>query len=371
MTEAVRAIAAVVHQPMGPFELQEIVVEAPKAGEVRVAVKAVGICHTDLVFASGEAGMTLPAVFGHEGAGIVEAVGPGVTELAVGDKVLLTFDSCGHCRRCTEGHPAYCQDFPARNYSPVRADGTTALSLDGMPLTGQFFGQSSFASHAISRVGNTVKLAADADLALLAPLGCGVQTGVGAVLRSHAAGPEDVLVVIGGGAVGLSAVMGGKIAGCKTVILIEPRADRRALGLSLGAHHAIDPSAGPTADAVRAISPLGADHVVDTSGHVGALHSALQMLAPMGTLGLIGVPPAMDATLSVVIAQAITFGHKVMGIIEGDSVPKDFLPQLVSWTRSGELPVGKMVTTYPFAQINTALHEAHEGSTVKPVLVFD
>ena len=152
---------------------------------------------------------------------------------------------------------------------------------------------------------------------------------------------------------------------------VEPRADRRALGLSLGAHHAIDPSAGPTADAVRAISPSGADHVVDTSGHVGALHSALQMLAPMGTLGLIGVPPAMDATLSVVIAQAITFGHKVMGIIEGDSVPKDFLPQLVSWTRSGELPVGKMVTTYPFAQINKALHEAHEGSTVKPVLVFD
>ena len=183
--------------------------------------------------------------------------------------------------------------------------------------------------------------------------------------------PRSAERSIGGGAVGLSAVMGGKIAGCKTIILIEPRADRRALGLSMGAHHAIDPAAGETSEAVRAISPLGADHVLDTSGHVGALQSALQMLAPMGTLGLIGVPPAMDATLSVVIAQAITFGHKVMGIIEGDSVPKDFLPQLVSWTQSGELPVGKMVTTYPFAQINKALHEAHEGSTVKPVLVFD
>ena len=198
MTEAMRAIAAIVHQPMGPFELQEILVEAPKAGELRVAVKAVGICHTDLVFASGQTEMTLPAVFGHEGAGIVEAVGPGVTGFAVGDKVLLTFDSCGHCRRCTEGHPAYCQDFTTRNYSPVRPDGTTALSLDGTPLTGQFFGQSSFASHAISRVGNTVKLAPDADLALFAPLGCGVQTGAGAVLRSLGAGPQDVLVVIGG-----------------------------------------------------------------------------------------------------------------------------------------------------------------------------
>ena len=371
MTEAVRAIAAIVHKPLGPFELTEILVDAPKAGEVRVAVKAVGICHTDLVFATGEAGMTLPAVFGHEGAGVIEAVGPGVEGFAVGDKVLLTFDSCGHCRRCNEGHPAYCQDFPLRNYSPVRPDGTSALSLDGQPLSGQFFGQSSFASHAISRVGNTVKLSPDADLARLAPLGCGVQTGAGAVLRSHKAGPEDVLVVIGGGAVGLSAVMGGKIAGCRKIILIEPRADRRALGLSLGAHHAIDPAAGDTAEAVRALSPLGADHVLDTSGHSGALQSALGMLAPMGTLGLIGVPAQFDATLNVAIAQAITFGHKVMGIIEGDSVPADFLPQLVRWTDSGELPVEKMITTYPFAEINKAIHEAHEGATVKPVLVFD
>ena len=371
MTEAVRALAAIVHQPSGPFELHEIAVEAPKAGEVRVAVKAVGLCHTDLVFATGEAGMTLPAVFGHEGAGVIEAVGEGVEGLSVGDKVLLTFDSCGHCRRCDEGHPAYCQDFTLRNYSPLRPDGTSALSLDGQPLSGQFFGQSSFASYAIARARNTVKLAPDADLASLAPLGCGVQTGAGAVLRAHAAGPEDVLVVIGGGAVGLSAVMGGKIAGCRTIILIEPRADRRALGLELGAHHAIDPAAGETAEAVRAISPLGADHVVDTSGHSGALHSALQMLAPMGTLGLIGVPAQFDATLNLAIAQAITFGHKVMGIIEGDSVPADFLPQLVRWAAEGRLPVGKMVTSYPFAEINKAVHEAHDGATVKAVLVFD
>ncbi|WP_374387718.1 NAD(P)-dependent alcohol dehydrogenase [Sandaracinobacter sp.] len=371
VTEAVQAIAAVVHQPMGPFELRTIEVAAPGAGELRVAVKAVGICHTDLVFATGMASMTLPAVFGHEGAGIVEAVGPGVEGFSVGDKVLLTFDSCGHCRRCAEGHPAYCQDFPMRNYAPVRPDGTTALSLAGEPLGGQFFGQSSFASHAISRVGNTVKLPPDADLAMLAPLGCGVQTGAGAVLRSHGAGPEDVLVVIGGGAVGLSAVMGGKIAGCRTIILIEPRADRRALGLSLGAHHAIDPAAGDTAEAVRAISPLGADHVIDTSGHGGALQAGLQMLAPMGTLGLIGVPAQFDATLNLAIAQAITFGHRVMGIIEGDSVPADFLPQLVNWARSGALPVERMVTTYPFAEINRAIHEAHEGGTVKPVLLFD
>lgn len=371
MTEAVRATAAIVHEPMGPFVLHEILVEAPRAGEVRVAVKAVGICHTDLVFATGQVGMTLPAVFGHEGAGVIEAIGEGVEGFAIGDKVLLTFDSCGHCRRCNEGHPAYCQDFPLRNYAPVRADGSTALSLDGAPLSGQFFGQSSFASHAIARARNTVKLSPDADLANLAPLGCGVQTGAGAVLRSHKAGPEDVLVVIGGGAVGLSAVMGGKIAGCRTIILIEPRAERRALGVSLGAHHAIDPAAGDTAEAVRAISALGADHVVDTSGHSGALQSALGMLAPMGTLGLIGVPAQFDATLNLAIAQAITFGHKVMGIIEGDSVPEDFLPQLVTWTQEGRLPVQKMVTTYPFAQINKAIADAHEGATVKPVLVFD
>jgi aryl-alcohol dehydrogenase len=339
---------------------------------VLVRIKAAGICHTDLIFASGAMGSPFPLILGHEGAGIVEAVGPGVTHVAPGDKVLLTFDSCGACPNCKEGQPAYCHNFLALNFACVCADGSSpAHNGHGHQVAARFFGQSSFAHFAIGSVRNVIKLPPEADLARLAPLGCGVQTGVGGVLRALAAKPGSSLVIIGGGAVGLSAVLGGIIAGCSTIILVEPRPERRALATTLGATHVIDPGAGDVTAHVREIIPAGANNALDTSGNLDAMHAALGMLAPRGTLGLIGVPNALDAALQIPVISTIAAGIGIRGIIEGDSDPQTFIPELVALYSDGRLPIDDMITFYPFEAINEAISDSRAGRCVKAVLLLD
>ena len=366
------AVAAVLKEPSGPFSIETVEVAAPRAGEVLVDIKAVGICHTDLAAATGAFGNPFPVVLGHEGAGVVEAVGDGVTNVKPGDKVLLTFNSCGECKRCKSNDPAYCLQFFPMNFGCVHSDGTNRLSKDGATVYDNFFGQSSFAAKAVANSRNVLKVADDADLATLAPLGCGIQTGAGGVMRSLNAKQGESLVVIGGGAVGLSAVMGGKIAGCDPIILIEPQAARREEGLALGATHAIDPIAqANTAEAVRAIVPDGVDMVVDTSGYLPAVEQAVNMVCTLGRIGLIGVPGSLDAALPVPLVQFITMGGTVRGIIEGDSDITGFLPELIAHHAAGRLPVDQIITRYPFSEINPAIEDGHHGKCIKAVLTFD
>jgi aryl-alcohol dehydrogenase len=367
MTEAVAAIMPGANQP---FSIENVTIDAPQAGEILVDIKAVGVCHSDLVMVSGAFGTQFPAVFGHEGAGIVEAVGAGVTKVAVGDKVLLTFASCGECVRCKDDDPSYCVEFTAMNMLCARPDGSSRVHQHGKDLSANFFGQSSFASKAMASERNVIKLSADADLAALAPLGCGIQTGAGAVMNSLEAKAGQSLVVIGGGSVGLSAVLGGKIAGCSPVILIEPQSYRRDLALSLGADHAIDPMAGDVVAAIRAFLPGGADLLLDTSGHMPTVTASLGMMANKARLGLVGIPGSFDAALPVPMIQWITTGGTVRGIVEGDSNPDTFLPQLIAHHAEGRLPFDKFVTTYPFDQINQAIEDAHSGKAIKVVLTF-
>lgn len=364
----VDAVAAIMPAANSAFELGDITIAEPKPGEVLVDIKAVGICHSDLVMVSGAFGNTFPAVFGHEGAGVVAAIGEGVTKVAPGDKVLLTFNSCGQCRYCQAGDPAYCEQFTALNMACARADGSSRLHRHGQPLADNFFGQSSFATKAIATERNLVKLDPAADLAALAPLGCGIQTGAGAVIRSLEAKAGQSLVVIGGGSVGLSAVLGGKIAGCSPIILIEPQESRRAIGKEIGVDHAIDPAAGDLVEAVRAIVPGGADLIVETSGNDGAMNAGLGMIANKGRFGLVGLPGAFDAVLPLPVVQWLTQGGTVRGIVEGDSDPDRFLPELIEHHRAGRLPFDKFVTTYPFDQINRAIEDAHSGKAIKVVL---
>jgi aryl-alcohol dehydrogenase len=360
--------AAVLRQPNKPYTIEPISFEAPRPGEILIRIHAVGICHTDMVFASGAMGSPFPLILGHEGAGVVEQIGEGVTKVAPGQKVLLTFNSCGHCSQCHQSNPAYCHEFVALNFACVRPDGSSSARDRSGPVAARFFGQSSFASHAIAQERNVIRLPDDADLTSLAPLGCGIQTGVGAVLRSLNAQAGSTLVVLGGGAVGLSAVLGGKIAGCSTILVIEPLAARRQLALELGAHHAIDPESGDTAEQVKAILPQGANNIVDTSGNVGAISASLSMLAPHGTLGLVGVPGSLEAVLPLPIVPAITFGYTIKGIIEGDSDPDEFLPELIALHAAGKLPIERFSTVYPFEQINQAIADSHSGKCVKAIL---
>lgn len=365
------ARAAVLEAPNGPWAIETIRLEPPGEGQVMVRITAAGICHTDLIFASGAMGSPFPLVLGHEGAGIVQAVGPGVTDLVPGDKVLLTFDSCGTCSCCAQGDPSYCHNFMPLNFAVADVAGrVTARRKDGAALATRFFGQSSFGSHAVGNRRNVLKIDAGADETVLAPLGCGIQTGAGAVLRSLKAQAGSDIVVMGGGAVGLSAVMAARIAGCREIILIEPNPDRRALALELGATQVIDPAGTDTAAAVRAICPAGVANVLDTSGNPSAIGAALGMLAPHGALGLVGIPGALDAVLPLPLVPVISAGFRVIGIIEGDSDPATFLPELLAHHAAGRLPVERLVRHYPFDQIATAIDDAHHGRVIKAVLTF-
>ena len=367
--------AAVAREPHGAFSIEAVEVEAPRAGEVLVRIAGVGLCHTDLVFRDQFVPYPLPAILGHEGAGVIEAVGPDVDGLAVGDRVVLGFSSCGHCARCADGLPSYCRDFPPLNYAGMRLDdGSKAYASQGEQISSHFFGQSSFAAHAIARARNVVKVSdAQAPLEILGPLGCGFQTGAGGVMRSMACPAGSTIAIVGGGPVGLAAVMGASIQGCATIILVEPVTARRKLALELGATHVIDPNdipnAGDVAAAVREILPGGVDFAFDTSGRATAIEAILATLAPRGMLGLVGVPPRAEDALSINIAGMITYGQRVVGIMEGDSDPQTFIPELIAAHREGRFPFDRLVRTFPLAAINEAIEAQKNGDCIKVVLI--
>lgn len=363
--------AAVAHAANQDFTIERLGIEEPRAGEVRVRIAGVGLCHTDLVCRDQFDSFAKPAVLGHEGAGTIDAIGDGVRGLKVGDRVILGFSSCGQCRRCAEGLPSYCDQFGPLNYAGMRLeDGSTAYSAGGARVSSHFFGQSSFASMAIARARNVVKVGSTkVPLELLGPLGCGFQTGAGAVLRSMNCPQGSSLVVIGGGPVGLAAVMAGAIRRCETIVLVEPIAARREVGLDLGATHVIDPGAGDIGAAIREILPMGAEFVLDTSGNKAAIEAGIASLAAHGMIGLVGVPKDLSSSVSINIVALMTSGLRIIGIIEGDSLPQDFLPELLEHHAAGRFPFDRLIRTFPLARINEAIAAQARGDCIKVVLV--
>jgi len=361
------AIARAAHQP---FSIEEADIEDPRADEVLVKIHGVGLCHTDLIARDQFIPIALPAILGHEGAGVVTAAGEQVTKVKVGDRVVLSFASCGRCRRCAENLPSYCASFPALNYSGRRPDGSSGLSISGAPISSSFFGQSSFASYALTHERNLVIVDdSSVPLQILGPLGCGFQTGAGAVMRSLACEPGSSVCVFGGGPVGLAAIMGAAIRGCATIILVEPIAARRAMAKSLGATHLIDSASGEVGEAIRAIVPAGVDYALDSSGREEVIMTALGALGSHGLLGLVGVPPRPESAISVNLASLITFGHRIHGIIEGDSDLDRFIPELLEHFKAGRFPFDTLVKTYPIDQINEAIAAQLRGDCIKAVLI--
>lgn len=362
--------AAVAHGPNLPFALEELTIEAPRAGEVLVKVAGVGLCHTDLVFRDQIDTYPFPAVLGHEGAGVVAAIGEGVEHVAVGDTVIVGFSSCGHCPRCAEDLPSYCRSFVPLNYAGMRLDdGSAAYARGEERVASHFFGQSTFASHAITRARNVVKVETTAPIEILGTLACGFQTGAGAIMRTFDCAAGTSLVVFGGGPVGLAAIMAARIRGCAPIILVEPMPARRAVGQELGATHVIDPGAGDLAAAIRAIVPDGVDYAFDTTGNVGVIEAGLAALGSHGAIGLVGVPRAADAAITVGIAALMTPGHRIFGIIEGDSDQQTFIPELLAHHAAGRFPFDRLITTFPLAEINEAIAAQAHGACIKAVLL--
>lgn len=367
---SVVAKAAVVRSTGGPLLFEEINIELPRKDEVLVRMVGVGVCHTDIVCRDGFP-VPLPIVLGHEGSGIVEAVGAEVTHVQPGDRVVLSFNSCGHCHSCGKEHPATCTHFIPSNFAGRRlADGSTPLSKDGEEINGMFFGQSSFATFAIARAVNTVKVPTSAPLALLGPLGCGIQTGAGAVINSLKPTPDDALVIFGGGAVGLSALLAARAIGVKQIYVVEPNAQRRELALELGATHVLNPKdGGDVVAAIKETSGGGVSFALDATGIPSVVGQAIDVALPGGTVGLVGVPPP-DGKVPVTLLDLLIKGVTLRPISEGDANPQTFIPQLIQLYVDGRFPFDRLVSTYRFEEINEAMHAAETGVAIKPVLIF-
>lgn len=361
--------AAVCREPHGRFTLETLALDAPRAGEILVRVVGVGICHTDLAVRDGQLPVPQPIVLGHEGAGIVEAVGSAVTYVQPGDSVLMSFNSCGACPSCAIDAPTYCYNFGPHNFAGTRPDGSFTLTGERGPVHGNFFGQSSFASHALAHARNVVRVPDDAahlPLEQLAPLGCGLMTGAGAVLRSMKVRGQMPIAIFGAGAVGLGAVMAAKIAGANPIIAVDLHANRRALALDLGATHALDGAGDPFAE-IAALCPQGLAYAFDTTGVAAIIQQAFDLLAPMGCLGIVGASDPSEM-LHFNEAAFMGGGRTVKGILGGDSDLAGFLPELIGHHVAGRFPHDRLIRYFPFEAINEAVHAGESGAVVKPVL---
>ena len=360
--------AAVAYGPGQDFKVEEVSLEEPRADEVLVKIVGVGICHSDLAVKEQHLPVPLPAVLGHEGSGIVEKVGSDVTGLAPGDHVVLSFLTCGECGPCTHEHPSFCQTFIPMNIMSMRPDGSKSIYKDGEPISSYFFGQSSFGTYALAHQSNTIKVRDDAPLELLGPLGCGIQTGAGSIMKALACEADSALVITGGGAVGLSAVLGAVVQGCSPIIVVDPMESRRALALELGATHVIDPMATDDLCAsLREISPAGMNYAFDTTSIQAVLDGVIPAMAPQSTVGLVGVPKPEAANLSFNVLTLLS-GISVMGITEGDAIPANFIPEMIDLYMAGKFPFDKLCKLYPFNDINEAVAGQAQGDCVKAIL---
>jgi aryl-alcohol dehydrogenase len=362
----VRISAAVCREATGFPAIETLELEPPRAGEVLVRLVAVGVCHTDIRVATKPMGPR-PFVLGHEGAGVVEAVGEGVTELQPGQPVLMSYAFCGHCPACEHHAKPYCREAMPRNFGGTRPDGSSPLSKDGEVIHGAFFGQSSFATHAICEAHQLIEAPADLPLEVLAPLGCGVQTGAGAVLNTLKLAEGQSIAVFGAGSVGLSAVMAAKVAGASRIVAVDINPARLTLARELGATDVIDARAGDPVAAIRDLTGNGVDFALNTTDVEAVYQQGIACLGPRGVFAFV-TAPGSGPELPVNLSQLMLGGRSIRGLVQGDAESGEFIPRLIELYRAGRFPLEKLITVYPFEKIAEAMHDSETGKAVKPVL---
>ncbi|MEZ5649761.1 MAG: NAD(P)-dependent alcohol dehydrogenase [Burkholderiaceae bacterium] len=360
--------AAVLHRQHGELQLETLTLNDLRDDEVLVELVATGVCHTDLSFMHRPFPVDKPIVLGHEGAGYVRAVGASVRGLKPGDPVVLSFDACGHCESCQDDHPAYCHDFVRYNFVSQRLDGSTAWQGTHGPVRHAFFGQSSFATHSVCHARNAIRLEDDRDLALFGPLGCGFQTGAGAVLNVLRPASGESVVVFGVGSVGLAAIMAAKAMGAAPIIAVDRLDSRLEMAAQVGATDGLN--AAREADVVAAIKRItgaGAHHTLDTTANMGVLRQAVESLRPRGVCGFVGGAEA-GSELTVDVRDVMINGKTIRGIIEGDALPSEMIPRLIGMFRDGRFPIDRLIRFYPFDDIGQAIADSASGAAIKAVL---
>lgn len=361
-------IEAAVVKEQGSIKTETLNLAKPKSDEVLIKIVATGICHTDVSIANQDMETPLPIALGHEGAGIVEGVGPGVTEFEKGDHVIVTFAVCNECKPCLTGHTGACEQYGPLNFEGMMRDRTTRLSQDGEDVY-NFFGQSSLATYAISHTSNMVKVSKELDLSILGPLGCGIQTGAGTILNKLKPEFGSSLTVFGAGGVGLSGIMAGNIVGCSEVIAVDINDERLELAKQLGATHTINSKEVKDVEAkIKEITNGGSTYAFDTTGIPAVINQGIKGLAQEGTIALvaIGGPVEIDVNYDLIMKNC-----SVVGVTQGLSVPKIFIPQLINYFESGRFPFDKLIKKYPFSDLEQALEDMKSGKTIKPVILFE
>jgi aryl-alcohol dehydrogenase len=364
------ATSAVVREQGGPFRLEQVTLEGPRPDEVLVEVVASGMCHTDLLVRDSRPAV-LPAVVGHEGAGVVREVGSEVRGVAPGDSVVLSFPSCGRCPRCLTGRTAYCDTIATLKFGCRRPDGSVATTdANGRPVGDHFFGQSSFSTFAVVDGRSVVTMPDDVDLRIAGPLACGVQTGAGTILDVLRVGPGSSVAVFGAGSVGLCAVMAAELAGATTIVAVNRRASRLELAREFGATHLVSPTDVDPVEAIReATGGRGVGYAFETTGKPDVLTQAVRSLDSLGTCAYVGTA-APGELGGIPMLEAMTKGLTVRGVLQGDSTPSVTIPRLWDLHRRGLLPFDRLITHYRLDEINQAAADTETGDVVKPVLLM-
>jgi aryl-alcohol dehydrogenase len=362
-------IQAAIVRETGKIAVETVELDSPRDNEILVRNVATGVCHTDLAVMNQVLPAPLPMALGHEGAGVVVKVGANVTKVVPGDHVLMSYDYCGDCPSCNANKQTYCHHSFDYCFGGHRPDGSATLSKDGTPIGSSFFGQSSFATHSLCYDRNVVKVRKDAPLELLGPLGCGIQTGAGAILNALKVEEGSDIAVFGAGAVGLAAIMAAKVAGARHIFAIDVIPERLDLARDLGATHVINGASEDPLARIAEHTEGGVMYALDTTGVKHVMTQAVSCLAPRGTcVWVAGVSPDMNIEVNPLF---LLYGRSVRGVIEGESHDAQaFITRLIDLYMDGKFPFDRLIKTYPFSQFTTAMSDAKSGATIKPVVVF-
>jgi S-(hydroxymethyl)glutathione dehydrogenase / alcohol dehydrogenase len=362
--------AAVLHEVGQPLEIEELDLEGPKEGEVLVKFTASGVCHSDYSVRYGVLHGVFPMVLGHEGAGIVEDVGPGVDHLSPGDHIVAALTpSCGQCGMCREGKPYICTQMGRIMGSGAMIDGTTRFKLGDMNIH-QLCAVGSFAERAVMPAGAAIKVDDAAPLDTVCLVGCGVTTGVGAAINTAQVTEGSSVAVIGCGGVGLSIIQGARVAGAAIIIAVDPVEEKRALAQQLGATHGVDPSAEDPVKAVRRLTGMGVHNAFEALGRTETIEQAWSMLRPAGKAIVVGLPSLKE---SVKLGAAGLFAEKrITGSSYGSAVPARDIPKYVEWVQDGKLDLDSMITKrIRLEDVNAAFDEMGRGEGARSVIMYD
>jgi aryl-alcohol dehydrogenase len=360
-----RIKAAILRAAGQPFVIDEIDLDEPRANEVVVRVVSSGICHTDLATRDGDYKVPMPCVLGHEGAGIVEQVGSNCTTVQPGDHVVIGFNTCGKCPACLLRTP-YCEDVMRIRLGLDRPDGSPTMRKGQDAVHGNFFGQSSFATHALCEEASLVGVRRDVPLDVLGPFACSVETGAGAIFTSLRCAPGSSLAVFGAGAVGMCAVMAARVAGCTTIIAVDMKDNRLRVAQELGATHIINAAVTDPVQEIQRITKGGVNYSFESTGVTKVIRQAVDALRPLGVCGMVGqVPPGEEVSLD---PWTILLGRTLRGIIQGDAIPQILIPQIVELYLQGRFPIDRLIKYYSLEKINKAAADSEQGAVIKAVL---